>query len=56
VVQRGDFSHFEPNCETDSEFCIAYYEYLSRGLEALVLKCEVNLREIKVISSYSLEN
>ncbi|AAC06428.1 DNA/RNA nuclease SfsA [Aquifex aeolicus] len=52
VVQRSDFLSFEPNCETDPEFCKAYYEYVSKGFEVLVLKCRVSLEEINVVEVF----
>lgn len=49
VVQREDFEEFGPNCETDPDFCKAFYKYINMGFEAIVLRCKVCLGEIKVV-------
>ena len=49
VCQREDCSDFQPNCETDPEFCKAFYKYLEKGYPVKVFRCKVSLKEITIV-------
>ncbi len=56
VCQREDCFSFEPNCETDPEFCEAFYEYIEKGFPVKVFRCKVSLKEITIVEELNVRS
>ena len=56
VCQREDCFSFEPNCETDKDFCEAFYRYIEKGYPVKVFRCKVSLKEITIVEEINVRS